>query len=196
MALDEAVDLLNRLAEEGAKNSRQLRTMEELKEFLKNPPRRPRLPEADAAMALIVASVRTADPDARRSMVRRLSPRARGGFLGYASRMATLAVRQNSPDLIEQGLVALVIEDGGRDWRDSVVALFQLYHSACKLGMDATATFAKISSLAESGTIKKEMLGFPHRPPGSRSLQAFCMEEEIGEEGFGYRQIPWGKKKA
>jgi hypothetical protein len=110
--------------------------------------------------------------------------------------MAVLAVRENSPELIELGLVALAIEDGGQDWRDSILALFQLYHSAGKLGMDAEATFSKIALLAEPGVIKKEMNGFPHRPPESRNLKAFCMAEEIGEDGFWYRQIPWSFPKA
>ena len=189
--VDEAIDLLNTLADEAAKNSRKFHTMEEIREFLKNPPKKPRSIPMDEAMASIVAAFRDADDETRHDIASRLNRHARNRFLGYAANMAVLAVRQNAPDLIEQGLVALVIEDGTADWRDSVVALFQLCHSAGKLGMDVAATFAKIAQLAEPGVIKKEMNGFPLRPPESRSLKAFCMEEEIGEDGFRYRQIPW-----
>ena len=194
MSVVEAIDVLNLLAEEAAKNSRRFHTMEEIREFLENPPKRPRSIPMDEAMASIVAAFRDADEETRRGIASRLNKHARSRFLGCAAHMAVLAIRQSAPDLIEQGLVALVIENGGQDWRDSIVALFQLYHSASKLGMDVEATFAKVALLAEPGVIKKEMSGFPLRPPESRSLKAFCMEEEIGEDGFRYRQIPWTVK--
>jgi hypothetical protein len=190
----EAIDRLNTLAEEAAKDNRPMHTMEEVKAFLKNPPRRPRSVPMDEAMAFIVGTFRIADEEARRDIASKLSSRARRRFLGYAMNLAVVAVREDTPDLIEQGLVALAIENGGQDWRDSIVALFQLYHSASKLGMDVEATFAKVALLAEPGVIKKEMNGFPQRPPESRSLKAFCMAEEIGEDGFRYRQIPWNVK--
>jgi hypothetical protein len=194
VTVDEAIDRLNTLAEDAAKDIRPMHTMEEVQAFLKNPPRRPRSVPMDEAMTSIVAALRIADDETRRDIASRLKEHARRRFLGYAANMAVLAVRQNSPDLIEQGLVALAIENGAQDWRDSLVALFQLYHSAGKLGMGVESTFAKIALLAEPGVIKKEMNGFPHRPPESRSLKAFCMAEEIGEDGFRYRQIPWTVK--
>jgi hypothetical protein len=190
MSIEESIDRLNALSAPTAEDSRILRP-EEVRELLKNPPRRERSIPADEAMAAIMEEFRSAEGNTRRSIASKLSPHARGRFLGYAANMAVLAVRQDSPALIERGLVALVIEDGGQDLRDSIVVLFQLYHSAVKLGMDAVDTFAGIADLAEPGPMQKEMRGFPLRPPTSRDLKAFCMEEEISDEGFRYRQIPW-----
>ena len=191
MNLDEAIERLNALAAEAVKNDRPLRTTEELKAFFKNPPKRPRSIPMEEAMAAIIAAFRVADQDSRRAIASRLNKHAHRRFLGQAARMAVQAVRENSPDCIEQGLVALLLEEGGGDWRDSIVALFQLYHSAGKIGVDAARTFSKVADLGKPGLMTKEMVHFPLRPAGSRSLQAFCMEEEIGEDGFRYRQIPW-----
>jgi hypothetical protein len=190
MDLEAAIDRLNTLAEPSAEDLRPL-SPDELRELLNNPRKRERSIPAEEAMSAIVADFRNADQATRRSITSRLSPHARRKFLGYAAIMAVLAVRQNSPALIEQGLVALVIEDGGDDWRDSLIALFQIYHSAIKLGMDAEKTFAEFARLAEPGVMKKAIHDFPLRPPESRSLRAFCMEEEMGEDGFRYRHISW-----
>jgi hypothetical protein len=190
VTLEEAVARLNTLSAPTAEETRRL-SPDEVRELLKNPPKRKRSLPAEEAMTAIVADFRDADETTRRSIASRLSRHARRKFLGYAATMAALAVRQNSPDLIEQGLVALVVEEGGGDWRDSLIVVFQLYHSAVKLGMDAEKTFARIAGLAGEGVMKKAIHGFPLRPPESRSLKAFCMEEEIGEDGFRYRHIPW-----
>ena len=89
-------------------------------------------------------------------------------------------------------MIALVIEGGSQDWRDSIVALAKLYHSAVKLGMNAQKTFEEAANLADPGIIKTEMNGFPLRPPRDRDLKAFHITEEITEDSFDYKQgIPW-----
>jgi hypothetical protein len=105
-----------------------------------------------------------------------------------------LAVRNQSADLIQQGLIALTIEGGKREWTASVVVLAMLYNSAVKLGVDAEKMFADIALLAEPGVIQKEMSRFPHRSPHDRSLEAFFLLEEITAEGFVYKHIPWWMK--
>lgn len=176
MTLDEQVDLLNTLSEPTPEQLRRL-TLDEVRELVKNPPKRPRSIPMEQAMAATVEAFRNGD----RSTTSKLTKYARREFLGHAARMSVEAVRQNNSDLIEQGLVALIMESGGGDWRDSIIALFQLYHSAVKIGMDAQAAITKIAELAEPCIIKKEMAAFPQRLPASRSLKAFCMEEENPE---------------
>lgn len=193
MTLDEAIHTLNTLSVPTAESTRRL-SLEEVVQLVNDPPKRPRSIPMETALGVIVEAVLSADENGRQTIYSSLTRHSRCKFLGFAARMSVQAVRENSPALIEQGLAALVIENGGNDWRDSIVALFQLYHSACKLGMDAAAVFAKIAELAEPGVIKKEIAHFPHRPPESRSLRAFCMKEEHTAEGFCYRHIPWTTK--
>jgi hypothetical protein len=143
-------------------------------------------------MTAIVEIFGMADENGRHVIASRLNKPARHGFLGYGATMAVLAVRTQSPTLIERGLIAVVIEGGTHDWRDSIVALAKLYHSAVKLGMDARKAFEGAARLADPGIIKKEMNGFPLRPPKDRDLKGFSWTEEITEEGFRYKQVlPW-----
>jgi len=137
----DAVEQLNALAVDRAKDQAPMRTTEEVLRFFKNPPQRAYSLPLEEAMTAVVKMFRMADETGRRAIISRLSKAARNGFLGYAADMAVVGVRRQSPALIEQGLVALVIEGATQDFRDSVVALAKLYHSAVKLGMEAAGAF-------------------------------------------------------
>ena len=71
-----------------------------------------------------------------------------------------------------------------------MAALF--YHSAVKLNLDPSPLFAKAAALlAPSGTLQKEMSGFPSRPVHTlHSLEAFRLRERTTDDGFGYESIP------
>jgi hypothetical protein len=192
MRIEDAIEHLNDLTTDSVKGQVPLRTTEELRDFFSNPPKRPYSVPLEEAMTTIVKMFGEADEDGRRAITSKLNADARRGFLGYAATMAVLAVRLHSPTLVEQGLIALVIEGASSDSRDSIVALAKLYHSAVKLGMSAEKVFKKAASLAEPGIIRSEMQGFPLRQPGDRDLKAFYQTEETTEEGFRYKQVlPW-----
>jgi hypothetical protein len=183
---------LNKLAADSVRDQLPMRTTEELQEFFKNPPRREYSVALEEAMTSVVKIFEAADENNRRAITSALSSHARRGFLGYAGDMAVLAVRHKSPALIEQGLTALVIEGASQDFRDSIVALAKLYHSAVKLGMNPRKTFERAASTAEPGVIRTEIHGFPLRRPEDRNLKAFYQTEETTEEGFRYKQVlPW-----
>jgi len=124
-----------------------MRTTEELRDFFKNPPKHEYSVALEEAMTSVVKVFGAADENNRRAIMSRLSSHARNGFLAYAADMAVLAVSPQSPKLIEQGLTAVVIEGASQDFRDSIVALAKLYHSAAKLGMDAKKAFEKRQAL-------------------------------------------------
>jgi hypothetical protein len=191
----DAVEHLNALAADRVKDHAPMRTTEEVLRFLKNPPQRAYSLPLEEAMTAVVRMFKMADENGRRVITARLSKDARNGFLGYAADMAVLGVRRQSPALIEQGLVALVIEGASQDFRDSVVALAKLYHSAVKLGMEAAEAFEQAAGQADEGIIKREMSGFPFRAPQERDLKAFFETEEGTGEDFRYRQVPWSLPK-
>ncbi len=192
MSFDSAIQHLNNLAADSVKGQVPLRTTEELREFFKNPPMRAYSVPLEEAMTTIVKMFGETDENGRRAIRSKLNADARRGFLGYAATMAVLAVRLQAPALVEQGLIALVIEGASRDSRDSIVALAKLYHSAVKLSINAQKAFQDAASLAEPGIIKSEMQGFPLREPDDRDLKAFYQTEETTEEGFRYKQVlPW-----
>jgi hypothetical protein len=107
--MDDAIGHLNTLAADSVRDEAPIRTTEELTHFLRNPPKRDYSVPLEEAMTSIVKIFRIADESGRRVITSKLNKQARRGFLGYASAMAVLAVRTQSPVLIEQGLIALVI---------------------------------------------------------------------------------------
>jgi hypothetical protein len=185
------IEHLNTLVADAVTEEIPLRTTEELRAFLKNPPQRTYSIALEEAMTSVVQAFELADEDGRRALASSLSKRARNGLLGYAADMAVLAVRRQSPALIQQGLVALVIEGASQDFRDSIVALARLYHSAVKMGIDPQEAFEKAASLAEPGTVKTILTQFPLRAPKDRGLPAFHLAEEGDGENFRYTQAPW-----
>jgi hypothetical protein len=191
MKMNAAIDHLNTLAADSVKGDVPMRTTEEVLRFLKNPPKRDYSVPLEEATTAIVEIFGTADENDRRAITSKLNSHAQHSLLGYAGAMAVLAVRTQSPTLIDRGLIALVIEGGIQDWRDNIVALAKLYHSAVKLSMDVEKAFEAAARLADPGIIKDEINGF-RRPPEERDLKAFYESEEMTEEGFRYKQVlPW-----
>ena len=187
--LIEAIKHLNALAEDSIKGQVTMRTTEEVLHFLKNPPKRAYSVPLEEARTSVVTLFWDADTRSRREIVSSMNKPAKEGFLDYAANMAVLAIRTQSPILIEQGLIGLVIEGGSLDLRDSIVVLSKLYHSAAKLGLNARNVFEKVASLADSGVMKREIIGFPLRPQRDRDLKAFDQAEDVGAERFRYKSV-------
>jgi hypothetical protein len=105
---------------------------------------------------------------------------------GFARFAAEEAVRQNSPDLVRKSLVALSVENCNRDYRDSMVCLSQVFHSAVKLAMDVPQVFKETEAL--SGTAGAKLLsGWLLRDPRIQALSAFNIEEGTDAAGkFAY----------
>src|SRR5260221_12750258 len=116
MRIDDAIEQLNKFAEESVKDQVPMRTQEEVLNFFKNPPKRAYSVPLEEVRSSVVKLFGMADEKSRRSITSQLSVNARNGFLEYAAAMAVLAVRTQAQPLIEQGLIALVIEGGSQDW--------------------------------------------------------------------------------
>lgn len=190
--MTDVIERLNTLVADSVTEEVPLRTTQELKAFLKNPPQRTYSTVLEEAMTSVVKAFESADDGSRHALTSSLSKQARNGFLGYAADMAVLAVRRQSPALIQQGLVAIVIEGASQDFRDSIVALAKLHHSAVKMGIDPQGAFEKAASFAEPGIIKTELKRFAIRAPEGRGISAFYWTEEGAGENFRYKQVlPW-----
>jgi len=98
-----------------------------------------------------------------------------------------LAVRRQSSVLVLEGLTALAAEAGtGSDWRDSMVRLALLYHSAVKLGMDAQSAFEQAAALTVND-FAEAIRQFPLRPPEKLDLEVWGRKEVMTKDGFDYR---------
>lgn len=108
-------------------------------------------------------------------------------FLCFSERMASLAVREKSEKYIFEGLIAHVIEGGKFDWRENILVLSLLYHSAVKIGSDPAVLFNKAAEFA-SGEIKEIIRSFPNRAPEDRDIGAMGYVESENEQGFCYKR--------
>lgn len=108
-------------------------------------------------------------------------------LFAFSVRMAALAVREDSRQHLLEGLVALVLEDYRYDYRDNVVCLGPIYHSAVKIGIDPIKLFAEAASFANNRA-SDVIANFPSRPPEKRGLKAMGYKESSGPDGFRYEQ--------
>jgi hypothetical protein len=69
------------------------------------------------------------------------------------------------------------------DFRDDLVALAPLYHSAVRLGLDPYALFDEAASMAGTPEAAALIRGFPRRQPEDKSLAAFLLTETPTPEG-------------
>jgi hypothetical protein len=189
MQTDEWINRLNALSEPSEAAKRRLTPLQ-LQELFNHPPKKADFDQCTELIASIVEAFATSDSNGRLRVVSRLSQHASRALIGYAHKMATDAVRQASPDLVVRGLVALAIEGGRWDIRDSIIPMALLYHSALKLGMDAGKTFETGALLSTSAPLSQAMRSFPARLPADRDLTAFHCREVVTSHGFTYEQIP------
>jgi hypothetical protein len=129
------------------------------------------------------------DKPERHGMSARLNQYSRNSLLNHAYEMAESAIRSSSPDLVEEGLISLILEGGIEDWRYSIVGMAVLFHSATRLGLDTERLFHDVAGLSDFGSVSREMVQFPSRRPDERCLDAFFLREGSGPEGFEYIQF-------
>jgi hypothetical protein len=104
----------------------------------------------------------------------RLNRDQQQALIRMAGIQAEMAVRKQSPKLVEQGLQSVVLGGGFLHPSYSLSTLAKLYHSALKLGMNPEVAFAEAAESAPSGALKTEMSRFPLREiegQGSSSVQ-------------------------
>jgi hypothetical protein len=91
-------------------------------------------------------------PDERAKIRSMITPEILFLFFMYAGLMAVQAVRELQREKVFQGLVALVVENQAFDWRDSMMALAKLRHSAVKFGADPSQLFQRAAAISTSQT--------------------------------------------
>src|ERR1044072_2400914 len=88
----------------------------------------------------------------------------------FASKMATLAVRDRNAEHIRIGLLALLFVRGAIDLRDAIVRLAPLYDAGLRLRTDVDGLFRSFERY--SAPMVTHIVGFPDREPAKKSLDA------------------------
>ena len=135
--MDKAVERFNEAATELQNTEFRLpKTPGEWQRMRQNPPKRDYAKLFTPVAPLVDAFCSLASPAERTGVASKLSPDALGTLRTFAHMTAVLAYRQQSPALIEQGLLALVILGEVDDFRDLLFYLATLHYSASRLGID------------------------------------------------------------
>jgi len=125
-------------------------------------------------------------PDERKKIHSIVTPELSFLFFIYAKTMAVEAVRERQEEKVFKGLVALAVENQVFDWRDSMMALALLHHSAAKIGADASGLFQLAAAISTPQT-SEGFLQFSARAPENLDLAKFGYREGTDSEGnFAY----------
>ena len=108
-------------------------------------------------------------------------------LMGFADRSAVFALREGDPAILQDGLTALAMIDGERiDFRDVLMSIALLNHSAERLQVDVAATFESAAALAEPRTAEL-LRSFVRREPSSKSLEKSWGHREVElDSGIGF----------
>lgn len=102
-------------------------------------------------------------------------------FMTFAAKHSVI---QNSRELLVKGLYANVIEGANSDFRDNLMRLTLLYHSAIILGLDAQEEFQIVADNTE-GKGKDLIVSYIKRTPDLKTLK--CMGyKTTSEPEFDY----------
>src|SRR5262245_44783288 len=126
-------------------------------------------------------------PD-RIASARTISESQRYTLLAYSERMASLAVRERSQELIVLGLIALAVagcEVG--DWRDSIVVIAPNYDAALRLKADPGVLFEKAAALLPDDSAE-ELRAYLRRPAHDKTLEVMGYVPDADAGGFRYRR--------
>ncbi len=136
----------------------------------------------DDLIALFIESS-AADRDV---IVRSINNQVGDALLAYSNRMAVWGARKCLTTMIVNGGIALILEAGRTDQRDTIAMIALLYHSAVKTNEDPEKMFKEAARYYRS-VISDALLDFLKRKPSERSLEAWGFEEVNGPDGVYYR---------
>ena len=104
-------------------------------------------------------------------------------MLRAAQELAVLAVRNHEAENVQEGLLGVALEGIQSDFRNSVLSLCLLHHSAMKLGESPVRLFTDAASYAMP-KVRDFILEYLRN--GQKDLKAFRIAEDYGPTGFDY----------
>lgn len=108
-------------------------------------------------------------------------------LLAYSERMASLAVRTKSQDLVVLGLLALGIDGWQIDWRENTLLLCLHFDASNKIGIDPEITFRNAAGFLPQN-VAAALIDFLRRDPQDQSLKSMGYKESVDTDGFRYQR--------
>jgi hypothetical protein len=109
----------------------------------------------------------------------------------FATRMASWAVRRGSSEPITWGLVALTLDCGKFDYRETIPNFVPLYDAALRIEVDSRVLFESVAPIAQvyCEYFAAHLRQFHDLPASARNLSAARMSESTDADGFRYDTI-------
>jgi hypothetical protein len=139
-------------------------------------------PEQEDWVLFICDRYLSGSPQERESIRSLVTPEMSFLFFMYAGVAAVRAVREQDEKKVFNGLVALSVENQVFDWRDSIMVLVQLHHSAVKIGADVSKLFHRAAAISSLRT-GEGFLEFSARTSESLDLAKFGYKEGTDSHG-------------
>jgi hypothetical protein len=108
-------------------------------------------------------------------------------MLAYSERMAALAVRARSQDLITLGLIALGVDGWNDDWRDNLPIVALHYDAAKRIGANPEDIFESAAGLLPDKPASA-LRSFLRRSAHDKSLKAMGYIVGNDDDGFRYQR--------
>lgn len=133
----------------------------------------------------MLLSVARMNDDERDRLMSGITREESGLLFGIAMSAAVWAVRESAPERLRFGVLALLVENKTEDFRETLMHLCLLNHSAEKLGVNLEPVYREVRPVASPETA--ELLDSYFRE-GERNISAMGYEEIMEKDGFGYRR--------
>ncbi len=106
-------------------------------------------------------------------------------FHSYSQWMSGHSVRQNDPQIVLRGLIALALDDLRNDYRDTLVILSLLANSARKLQGTEDIQF-RLAMAVSSPKFSKFLEDYLNRPAWNRNISVMGYHETGEGDSFNY----------
>jgi len=144
----------------------------------------------DLALVELCKRFAESDAESRADMRAAISMDEFYTLLTFSHRAAVFAIRERDADWVVSGLTAIaMIEQERTDYRDVLLALSLIYHSASRIGEDPDRLLQDAAALSGPGS--DLILGFSNRTPEDKDLRNSWGHDEVQtSDGTGF--IGWG----
>lgn len=139
---------------------------------------------------------KTIDNNQRRKFISLLDNQSIWMLFSFSTRMSMLCVRENSTDILLNGLTALLLVTREDNYHSVLGRISLFYHSAALMKVDPRKLFTTACQYAPNEYARNLFLQFLDRSPVDQIIAAFATKEVQGPNGlayqFGNRSTPDG----
>ncbi len=141
----------------------------------------------DDRISSLINEWRSLPADKRAVESKTITEEQNATLLAFSERMASMAVRMKSQDLVVLGLLALGVDGWQTDWRENTLLLCLHFDASKKIGITPEITFGNAAKLL-SPNVATALEEFLQREPQDQSLKSMGYKESADSDGFRYER--------